>query len=401
MKLSEDDQGYVCGQFRKMRSKEDLLSLLNFVKSKLFGSDSIAFELKQLTFHGNPSANRNRYFNFSIKKKSGGQRSIYSPTSGLKAIQKCLNQIFQCIYLPDKAAMGFVRGRSIVSNATVHSGNIYIYNIDLKDFFPSIDQARIWGRLKHPPFNLNEKYRRIELNNLISSLCCHEMEVTRIDGNGNWVSTIKNAVPQGAPTSPVISNIICQQLDFYLTAVAKRFQLKYTRYADDITFSSMHNVYQENGDFVTEVRRIIKSQNFYINDSKVRLQKKGYRQEVTGLIVNDKVNVSSGFVKHVRLLLYLWESHGYKKANKIFESFSKEKDQQKSPALENIIRGKLNYIRMVKGLKDTTYLKLNDRYEKLMSSMNPYRKVLDVWEKEGIIDAIEIFYTEKLDRTND
>src|SRR5690606_14368924 len=124
-----------------------------------------------------------------------------------------------------------------------------------------------------------------------------------------------NVLPQGAPTSPVLTNAICERLDVRLHGVAKRFGMNYTRYADDLTFSSMHNtyeikpgvsakIYEKDSAFDQEVRRIIADQNFHIKESKVRLQKPGYRQEVTGLSVNNKINVSGRYVKQLRQWIF-------------------------------------------------------------------------------------------------
>ena len=129
---------------------------------------------------------------------SGAERVILAPAAGLKSIQKCLNLILQTIYVPHPAATGFVPRKSIVDNAKIHSGSLYVYNIDLKDFFPSIDQARVWGRLKHPPFNLNEKNGTLELANIIASLCCEKMDVERLDENKEWQSVARNVLPQGS-----------------------------------------------------------------------------------------------------------------------------------------------------------------------------------------------------------
>src|SRR5690606_10243380 len=108
---------------------------------------------------------KKRYTVFSIKKRSGAERIIHAPSKGLKVIQKCLNLVLQTVYAQHqhKAATGFVPGKSIVDNAKLHTNSLYVYNLDLKDFFPSIDQARVWGRLKFPPFNLNEKSNKLEL----------------------------------------------------------------------------------------------------------------------------------------------------------------------------------------------------------------------------------------------
>jgi hypothetical protein len=285
MKLQNEHSLYIREAFNTMKTKEDFLALLNYAKVIVYGEKSIPFEQKQINYNSNPKANKKRYIKFAVKKKSGGHRIIHAPSKGLKSIQKCLNLIFQTIYDVSPAATGFVPGKSIVDNARIHAGSLYVYNIDLKDFFPSVEAGRIWNRFQHPPFNLNEKNGRKELANIITWLCCHEMEVERMVDD-QWQKVIKNVLPQGAPTSPTLTNIICQQLDFYFSAVSKSFGLRYSRYADDITFSSMHNVYQAHSaiknrkgqTFLEEIDRIIAEQNFHIKDSKTRLQKEGHQQ---------------------------------------------------------------------------------------------------------------------------
>jgi RNA-directed DNA polymerase len=370
MKLTEEQSQYILSAFSNLQSKDDFLSLLNYVKFIIYGDRAIPFAIKHINYHCNPKLNTKRYTTFTIKKKSGAERVIHAPTKGLKAIQKCLNLILQVIYSQHqhKSANGFIPNKSIVDNANLHIGKVYVYNLDLKDFFPSIDQARIWGRLKFPPFNLNEKTNRIELANIIASLCCHQIEVERLDDNGVWNKVLKNVLPQGAPTSPTLTNIICQQLDFYLSAVAKRFNLKYSRYADDITFSSQHNVYQQDSEFIREINRIIAAQNFHIKQSKTRLQKQGFRQEVTGLVVNTKINVQKHYIKQLRQWLYYWEKLGFEKANRNFVvKYIKDKGYIKShkPNMANVVAGKLNYLRMVKGENNATYLKLQNQFLKL------------------------------------
>lgn len=400
MKLETKNINEIKDAFASMRSKDDFLELLNYCKKLLYGENYNPFEIKQLNYYSNVNVNRNRYLSFVVKKKSGDDRIIHAPKNGLKAIQKCLNLILQIVYQPHKAASGFVPGKSIVDNAKHHIGSIYVYNIDLKDFFPSIDQARIWGRLKNAPFNLNESNGNEILANIIAALCCQEMLVERIDENKNWIKVIKNVLPQGAPTSPTISNIICERLDVRLTGVAKRFGLKYSRYADDITFSSMHNVYQNNSEFLAEVERIITDQNFTIKQSKTRLQKQGYRQEVTGLLVNDKVNVQKRYIKQLRTWLYLMEKYSYEKANAYFlQHYISDKGHVKKniPVMQNVIAGKLEYLKMIKGYDNALYLKLKNRFEKLFASENPMEQILGIWEKEGIEKAMELYYQPKME----
>lgn len=381
MTLPQEHTEYIKTAFQNMRSKDDLLCLLNYSKKLVYGDEAIPFEIRNINYNINRKVNKKRYIRFSIKKKSGAERTIHAPERGLKAIQKCLNMVFQTIYTVSPSATGFVPGKSIVDNARVHTGSLYVYNIDLKDFFPSIDAGRIWGRLQHPPFSLNEKSGKKELANIITWLCCHEMEVERFDNETKkWEKETRSVLPQGAPTSPTLTNIICQQLDFYLNAVAKRFGLKYSRYADDITFSSMHNVYQKDGDFLKEIQRIISEQRFHIKESKTRLQKQGYRQEVTGLLVNEKANVQKRYIKQLRMWLYYWERYGYATVNTFFsQSYLADKEHVKKgrPDMANVIGGKLDYLKMVKGGENALYLKLKGRFNSLAATKIKPKAILE------------------------
>jgi hypothetical protein len=388
--------------------------------------------------------------------------------------------------------MGFVRERSIVDNAKIHVGNRYVYNIDLKDFFSSIDQSRVWKCLQLKPIDLTDKvnytfpnnikdekiieslefvdnfkqtsyaiftdktkalvsikkgfkeineelhsifvnddthqilpgwglteingnpwivdendvlgslsfnYSRAGIADLIAKISCTELEVERKDQNGEWVKVLRNVIPQGAPTSPIISNIICQRLDYLLTGVAKRFGLKYSRYADDITFSSMHNVYITEGEFLKELHRIIAEQGFCIKESKTRLQKDGYRKEVTGLVVNEKVNVQKRYIKQLRMWLYFWEKFGYEKASTLFlKKFIADKGHLNNgkPDMTNVIAGKLDYLRMVKGADNELYLKLRNRFDMLLGYVNPINQILSIWENDGINQAMDVYYNDNI-----
>lgn len=399
MKIEQALIDQIRTSFEKMQSKEDLLYLLNEIKPMIYGDKAVPFELKQLTYYTNPKLVRKRYVEFKVKKKSGAERSIHSPVNGLKSIQKTLSFIFQCVHHPHKAATGFVRDKSIVDNAKLHVGNLYVYNIDLKDFFPSIDQARVWKCFQLKPFNLNGD--KLILSNIIASLCCTEMEVERKNENGEWEKMKRNVLPQGAPTSPVITNIVCQKLDYLLTGVAKRFGLKYSRYADDITFSSMHNVYQPESDFLKELYRIIAEQNFHIKETKTRLQKDGYRKEVTGLLVNEKANVQQRYIKQLRLWLYYWERYGYERASGYFlQQYITDKGYLKNgkPDMINVICGKLDYLKMVKGADNKLYLMLKSRYDSLTNPnlknknrVEHVSKVLDLLFDKGLDNALKIY----------
>ena len=411
MKISTLQKRKIKTLFEKMNSKDDFLELLNVSKETLYKNKSIPFSLKQLNYYLVKNSKktacnliRSHYNKFEISKKSGGKRSIHAPEKGLKEFQKALNLILQSVHAPNKRATGFIQGKSIIDNASCHIGKNYVYNIDLKDFFPSIEASRVWGRLLIKPFNLGTSEERKRIANMIKTLCCTELEVERLI-EGKWKTQRKHVLPQGAPTSPTLTNAICDRLDRRLVGVAKRFGLSYSRYADDITFSSDHNTYKNsngeiesiygNNDFMKlsnyielkmltsfqkELIRIVKDQKFHIKESKIRLQKRGYKQEVTGLIVNDKINASRKYVKNIRQAIYFWERYGLKKAEQLFfKNYIKSKVNKSKgkPKLTMVIEGKLLYLKMIKGADSPIYLKLKERFDSLVRNevnITPHKK---------------------------
>ena len=362
-----------------MSTREDLLALLNRIKQdemRELGFDVskfYPFTMKHLLYYCNPNHAFHRYRQFKIKKKSGGYRQITAPRNkSFIMLLQSVNEILKAMYIPSDYVMGFTEKRSVVTNATVHKGQNYVFNIDLKDFFPSVEQPRVWKRLQLAPFNFP-----VTIANVIAGLC--SMRETRKDVDGKDIFAY--ILPQGAPTSPIITNMICDTLDRRLAGLAKRFGLHYTRYADDITFSSMHYVYSENGVFRKELTRIIESQGFTINEVKTRLQKLGSRQEVTGIIVNEKLNVTKKYVREIRSLLYIWEMYGYSTAIlRFLPKYKVEKGHIKkgNPDLTNVLYGKLMYLKMVKGDSDSTYVRLYKRFQELIAKdssldkTNPY-----------------------------
>lgn len=364
------DKQQLIEKTRQLATRSDLLSLLNEVKAELSGSHAYPFTAKQLGFLCNPNKHEKRYKAFTIPKKTGGVRVISAPCGNLKWMQLCLNEIFKALYTPSPYAMGFTCGRSVVDNALMHTNQHYVFNLDLKDFFPSIDQARIWKRLQLAPFNFNK-----EIASTVAGLCCMKVEGLLKDDPARFV------LPQGAPTSPLLTNAICDTLDRRLHGLAKRFGLHYSRYADDITFSSMHNVYQDGSDFRKELTRIITEQRFTINDKKTRLQHCSERQEVTGLTVGSKVNVVGKYVKDVRAILHIWEKYGENAAYAAFypRYMANHGHLRKGePNIENVISGKLCYLKMVKGETDPVYIKLKTQFDRICKLVKPQHE--QKWE---------------------
>jgi len=157
----------------------------------------------------------------------------------------------------------------------------------------------------------------------------------------------------------------------------------------------MHNVYQPNSDFLKELHRIIAEQGFHIKSSKTRLQKEGFRKEVTGLVVNEKVNVQNRYIKQLRMWLYYWETYGETIAENYFlKQYIVDKGNiaNGKPDMINVIDGKLNYLKMVKGAENALYLKLKHRFDKLTVRQSFISKVLHIWETKGIESAMELYY---------
>jgi len=340
------DRKTIAERALNLKNKEDLLNLVNDLVKDELGNNSFAFTIKQLDYYCNPNINVGRYEFFDIPKKRKGKRHIAVPNKYLKNILYYLKIILNSIYEPNNCVMGFVENRCIVDNAKIHIKKNYIYNLDLEDFFTTITKTMVWRCLLKEPFNYSPSFA-----NDIAGLCC-----VKAYNNGNFYF-----LPQGAPTSPIISNIVCKDLDIKLESLARRYNATYSRYADDITFSSMHNIYDSKTcDFIDNIKSIINNEGFKINENKTRLQKSNKRQEVTGLIVNTKVNTPKEYCREMRTILHIWENYGYKDA---YNSFIKNNPNKKEISkIENVIDGKLCYLQMVKGKNDVTYKKLKDRY---------------------------------------
>lgn len=348
------DKQEILTQLHKMATVEDLAELLDHIKREheLFGKIRYDISAKMLRHFSSDNIAPKRFRTFHISKKNGGKREIKAPCAQLDVILTCINEMLKAIYEPSDAAMGFAQGRSVVSNAQMHVGHNYVFNIDLENFFPSIPQPRVWKRLQLPPFNFSKP-----IANVLAGLCCTKDATSGV-----------NVLPQGSPASPLITNAICDKLDHRMKGVAKRFGLHYSRYADDMTFSSMHNVYREGSDFRCEIQRLIEQQGFRMNEKKTRLQKRGTRQEVTGLTVNEVANVTRKYVRFLRWILHIWETKGYGEAYACFYpkyKYDKGYIKKGEPVMENVIGGKLNYLRMVKGVTNEAYRKLDARYAKL------------------------------------
>jgi len=405
--------------------------------------------LKYITYYLYNSDEDVKYKVSYIPKKSGGRREICSPQKGLKRIQRKLNIVFQAIYsnsIP-KPAHGFIKEKSIITNAKKHIGKKFVLNIDLQDFFPSVHFGRIKGLLQSEPFSLNNNAAAS-----IANLCCY-----------------KGKLPQGSPTSPILTNLICLRLDKQLNRFARENNLTYTRYADDITFSCNEDIFPENfGKIIAkqrdeefpfenlypilsqieeiedfkitsklnekiieeitvkfikalaynqkiEINKIIENRNIFIrynenqiiirnkvpayqiilskklldlvesngfevNLNKVRLQTSRYRQEVTGIKVNEKLNLNRSYVREIRAMLHSWKTQGIEKAEERYiNSFRLLEKSRKiaSNLFKSVVKGKIEFLGQVRGKQDSLYLTYKEQYDSLTNINKPSEDTVD------------------------
>lgn len=223
------------------------------------------------------------YKKFNIPKKSGGERQIEAPCKRLKDIQRWIKDEIVDKFDVSEYATGFRKNMSIVDNARKHVGKELVINIDIKDFFPSVTYGNILLMF------IRFGYKK-DVAHLLTRLCTNAEDV----------------LPQGSPASPSISNYILLKLDKRLGRLAEAIGADYSRYADDITFSGKKEI----SSIIPLVEKIVNEEGFQVNNNKTRLQYSNQRQEVTGLIVNSKISVSSVIENEIRNAIYFIKKYG-------------------------------------------------------------------------------------------
>ncbi|GJD18720.1 RNA-directed DNA polymerase (Reverse transcriptase) [Rivularia sp. IAM M-261] len=244
------------------------------------------------------------YIRFKVPKKTGGERLISAPMPNLKQAQYwILENILNKLEVHD-AAHGFRENRSIITNATPHVGADVIINFDLKDFFPSISYKRVKG--------LFQSFGYSEAAATIFALICTaaDIEQVELDGKTYYVALDDRHLPQGSPASPAITNLLCRRLDRRLQGMAENIGFTYSRYADDLTFSAKTENRRHICNIMRRTESIVTHEGFNINHDKTRVLRNTNQQEVTGIIVNNKLNISKKVLKKFRATLHQIEQEG-------------------------------------------------------------------------------------------
>ena len=286
-----------------------------------------------------------------IPKRSGGTRTISAPYWPMLNIQHKLLSLLEELYRPSTRVMGFVKGRGIKENAECHVGKRLILNIDIENYFPSVHAGRIRRRLMARPYSLSD-----DVATTIAKLC-----------------TLNGELPIGAPTSPILANIISSSLDQQLSTIAKRHGCFYTRYADDITFSTNKRSFpiaiaskdpSAPGKVIigVDLNEAFSTGGFKLNAQKSRILDRTMRQEVCGVTCNVKVNANRRILREVRSILYKWHTYG----RQITETaWKKAYNWRDAKSLESSLRGKIQHIIHLKGKNDLPLATIVSRYNQL------------------------------------
>jgi len=354
--LARNERKSVCDHYRYYR----------YLKANHFKTSENAYKLNALYFLGTcqpmqlallfrvsfweleRAINQAEYTQHFILKRNGDKRLIYAPAPELKLLQKRLNYFLQAYYLWIKPLQvyGFTihqpkreRLCNIAENAAMHTAKKFILNIDLKDFFPSITAKRVRDMFLSPLFGFN--------TNIATAL--------------TLLTTYKGCLPTGAPTSPAISNFMCLKLDEDLENYALSTGLTYTRYADDLTFSSDTFIDKP---VLHKIIGIIIDNDFMLNPRKLHFSTSGKRQTVTGLTVNTRVNVSRKMLKNTRAMLFDLQKNGLEAAT--CNHF--ELDTIEAPHFYSLflyrLKGYIDFIGQVRGREDALYVKMVENFRR-------------------------------------
>lgn len=337
-----------------------------------------------------------RYRHYSIPKSNGKVRKISEPIGNLKIIQKRLSKLFAFLYENQlrhlenhqrgfkRNAHGFLICKSIVTNAKLHVGKSWVLNLDFADFFPSFNEKRIYFKVLVPCWWSNEDGKKEiffseKVASYITRLCCF----TEIDGPDLF------GLPQGAPTSPILSNLASLSLDKDLNFYTGKRKIEYSRYADDLSFSPKKDVGHDslvksysNGsrsivqELNSELEDLFQRHGMNIQEKKTRLSHRNTKMEVTGLVVSKFPNVPRREIRWVRSLLDLWETRGYKFAqDRFYKKKSKRgavyRHKRCKKQLTHVIMGKLLFISSIRGRGDYVFLKLRRKFLVLCSKLSP------------------------------
>lgn len=371
---------------------DDLLSLQDMRGlAKYLGVDP--GRLYAYCYHQVPEA----YQSFKVRKKSGGFRDIDQPADELMIIQRLLARSLLSLYTPHHAVHSFVQGRNVLTNAICHVDQSWVFKADIKDFFPSIKIPVVARTLEHAGLSRNVAV-------MVANLCTNE-----------------GSLPQGAPTSPVLSNMVFQRCDMLITQLCSRLDCVYTRYADDLTIShsrlaSPDEIYRTSSTLKAkiligdELSGIIEGHGFQVNIKKLRLLGPRDKQEVVGVLVNpyrlSKVNASglddptkssatgTGPVslsrvklRFIRSALHALTARGIPEAESWYAKHVGPRRGKKSEAvLQKHLAGSLGYAVMINGCRHKATAAYIKQFRTVYPGVGPNFEAIDNYRRQTLAD---------------
>ncbi len=341
---------------------------------------NIGVSSKQIKFLVYCRKEEESYKSFCIPKKRGGQRVIEAPKEDLKNVQLAIKNRLSEFYSPPSGCYGFVGGGGVVKNAECHIQKRYVVKADIKDFFGSVNAKRVNGIFKHLGASRKISY-------ILTQVCTKE-----------------GRLPQGAPSSPILSNMVAYRMDRQLIKLANKNNIVYTRYADDITFSLKSGYPPDGIVFVAddgwawpgkELNNIVEANGFSINIDKFYLHRNDHRQIVTGVKVNKKTNVSRGYIRQTRAMINSIQKDGRETAREKHFNHYPRKGKRTIPPIEKIVWGRLEHIKNVRGPGDRVLKKLQGRFFRVVPE---YKKVINKDNK--VLSEVDVFICHKKEDKN-
>jgi len=260
-----------------------------------------------------PASERDAHYHYRwMRKRSRGWRLIESPKPLLKLVQtKILREILDLVP-PHSAAHGFAAGRSIVTNARPHVGSRVLYKLDLENFYATVTFSRVTGIFRGMGYS---REAAIWLARLTTSALPLNTPFVK-EEPGAILPYLRRHLPQGAPTSPALANLSAWRLDVRLAGLARAFGARYTRYADDLTFSGPQGFVSSLKDFIPVASRVIHAERFHVNKRKSRVLRDNARQSVTGVVVNRRLNLARTEYDRLKAILHNCARHGAASQNR-------------------------------------------------------------------------------------
>lgn len=301
--------------------------------------DTIAFsKFLEIGYHSFIDLCRNpQYHKIVTYSPRGKKRVFYTPGEQLKKAQRKLNHWFreekrkhwETSGTPNKAL--FQIESSCVNHARLHAGKKHILQVDIRNFFSSVTQQRVYQFFKHNVTN----------DNLAACLAL--------------LTTYKNMLPTGAPSSSAVAELLIHALDEKLNAYSRKNNLTYSRYVDDLCFSSTHYI---NMSTLFEIEDIVTSEHFQLNHNKSRFRSNKARQTITGITVNEHPNVDRKYMRILRSVVHSIQTKGLEKSLDLYRQKFPEQTILDTSHFSNTIEGKLAWVAAVKGKENGEYLKM-------------------------------------------